>query len=245
MNRLTRDQLIHRALNLIDSSALDQKDRPLGTALSPQAITIGFLQDGLDFFHRKFPWTGLVARQSFTIASGVAEYPLATLVPDYVLDVRDGVRIVGSAPQNFTRLQRKSLTYILDRPTDAPGTPAVYCLVSGVLRLWPVPDKTWTGGELWYYKLPPILAAGDIPAFPDDWTLVEFIRLRGKEWTGEAPPGAAMDYCNLKCAELQRAGLGNEAVEDSLGLDRTFYRPFGAQGEAGRGSWMGSTVVTP
>lgn len=245
MNRLTRDELLTRALDLIDSAALDQKDRPFGSTIQPQALTIGFLQDGLDFFHRKFPWTGLIKMQSVTFTAGTNLYALPT---DYTLDLMNGVRIMQANTSGNPvkrRLLRKSLTWMLgrDSTTDAIGTPQCYCITGTNLRIYPYPDKTYSGGEFWYYALPDKMDADTKPTFPDDWTLIEYVRLRGREWTNEAPPGTAIEFCNTVVSQLQAAGLGNEGENDALELDRGFFHETGAESSHHRWSWMGAPVV--
>ena len=46
INRLTRDQILIRALDLADSAVLDTKDRPAGTIVAA-ALSIGWLQEAL------------------------------------------------------------------------------------------------------------------------------------------------------------------------------------------------------
>ena len=203
-NRLSRDEILLRALDLIDSPSLDQKARP-GNVLDAQSFLIGWLQDGLDFFHRKFPWTGLMAMQNLTLA-GTDTYTLPT---DCVLDIRDGLRIMerqGTGSGTKRRLLRKSLSWLLSRDTtgDAVGTPTAYVMLPPSLRIYPHPDKAYAA-EFWYYSLPATLTAATIPNFPDDWTLVEFVRLRGKEWTGESAPGTALTFAtSLALASADR-----------------------------------------
>jgi hypothetical protein len=240
-NRLTRDEILLRSLDLIDSPSLDQKSRP-GGVLDPQSVLIGWLQDGLDYFHRKFPWTGLITRTALTL-SGTDTYALPA---DFVLDLRDGLRIMepnGTAQATKARLHRKSLPWLLGQDTtvDAVGQPSAYVLLPPNLRIHPHPVRSYAA-ELWYYALPALLLADTIPNFPDDWTLVEFVRLRGKEWTGESAPGAALAFASALCADLQKSGLGTEADADSLPLDSTVFRPTGSI-DAGRWGWMGDATV--
>lgn len=237
MNRYTRDELLSRALDLIDSSALDQKDRPRGV-IEPNALTIGFLQDGLDFFHNMFPFTGLVKKQTYTF-SGTTDYTLPT---DFIHDCRDGVRVLQTDPKVKIRLLRKSQSWILGRDTTRIGQPYAYLIRGKTLVIFPTPDKSYTGGELWYFAMPAPLDADDIPEFPDDWTLIEYVRYRGKEWTGELPAGEAIKFCTSVVAKLQASGLGNEADNDALELDHGIFRPTGS--EAARPwDWMGPTTI--
>jgi hypothetical protein len=239
-NRLTRDEILLRSLDMIDSPSLDQKARPDG-AVDPHSMVIGWLQDGLDFFQRKFPWTGLITSSAYTLA-GTDIYTLPTT---FVLDIRDGLRIMetGANPVK-RRLLRKSLTWLLSRDTTAArtGTPEAYVVLPPSVRIYPHPDRSYAA-ELWFYSLPAALQAYTVPNFPDDWTLVEFVRLRGKEWTGEMQPGAALAFANALAADLQKSGLGNEADSDALELDRAFFHPSGS-GSAQPWGWMGHTTIS-
>jgi hypothetical protein len=220
---------------MVDSPMLDQKERPGGT-IHQNAMSIGWLQDALDYFHRKFPWTGTIASSAVSIVGGTVLYALPT---DYTLDVRDGVRIMQSDTKR--RLRRKPLPWLLNRDTTQTGTPAIYVVLGTNLRVWPVPDKAYTA-ELWYYQLPATLDTDDKPIFPDDWTLIEYIRLRGKEFTGEAQPGSAMGFAAGIAAGLQKSGLGVEGEDDQLHLDSSFFQPTG-QGGGSSADWMGEGIV--
>ena len=230
-NRLTRDEILLRALDMVDSPSLDQKARPLGS-IDPQSYVIGWLQEGLDYFQRKIPWSGLLASTPFTLA-GTDLYDLPA---DFVLDLRDGLRI----PSIRRRLERRSLTWLLDMDTEASrlGTPEAYVVLPPSIRIYPHPDKAYTA-EFWYYTLPATLTASTIPDFPDDWVLIEFVRLRGKEWTGESAPGTAIAFGAAMCADLIKSGLGNTADSDALQMDRHFFRPTGSGGYD-RNAWMGT-----
>ena len=57
MNRLTRDQIINRALDLADSSVLDAKDRPSNPTIEIDAISLKWLQEALDLFAKRFPFS--------------------------------------------------------------------------------------------------------------------------------------------------------------------------------------------
>lgn len=240
-NRLARDQILNRALDMVDSSSLDQKDRP-GGVLHANAMCIGWLQDALDLFHRTFPWRGLITSSALSITSSTDTYALPA---DFEMDVRDGVRIVQSSPLIRRRLARQPFTWLLNRDTAGTdgtrGLPACYVILNSNLRLSPWPDTTYTG-ELWYYKLPEALAAADRPTFPDDWMLVEYVRLRGKEWINEESAGTAIAYARKVIGELKKSGLGEEAENDSLMLDPTRFRPMGNDPGSST-AWLGDSVA--
>jgi hypothetical protein len=234
-NRLNRDQLIARALDEIDSVALDAHDRPGGSVLATNAFTIAWLQDGLDTFHRIFPMAGRLTSQSITLTStGVL-----TLPTDFIIDVKDGILI----PEHKVRVLRKgfqeSLNYDL-RGITGSNEPCYYTKQGNVIRFTPRPSDTVTA-TLWYYALPAVLDENDVPDFPDDWTLIEYIRLRGMEHIKALPPGSAQKYVNEAIATLRSAQLFGEPEHDTFPLDPIQF----PRNAGGAYDWLGSTVVGP
>ena len=88
-NRLTRDEILADALDMVDSQALDQHDRP-GGVLQANAYGPRWLQRGLDIFHRAFPWSGTITTSALALTPSTNSYALPA---DFVLDKRDGVKI--------------------------------------------------------------------------------------------------------------------------------------------------------
>lgn len=216
-NRLTRDQILIRGLDLIDSPRLDEKDRPAGTIVAG-ALSLGWLQDALDLAHNLYPMSGLLKSATFNITGGTATYTIATIASDFVLDFKDGLLL----PSDKGRLRRSAFNKLLDLPTGttSQSKPTRYGIQNGMLVLRPVPKDSYTAAILYYYSLPSVLVAGTIPSFPVDLVLVEYIHLRGKEWTREVPSGTAEAYLIASTARLQKAGLGSEAeMDDVIGLD--------------------------
>ena len=221
MNRLTRDQVLIRALDLIDSARLDEKDRPSATIVAG-ALSIGWLQDALDLAHNLYPQSGLLKSVTFNIVAGTAAYTITTIASDFVLDFKDGILL----PDDKGRLQRSSFNALLDiaTSTTARGKPVRYGIQNGTLVLRPVPRESYTAATLYYYSLPAVLGATTIPSFPSDLLLVEYVHLRGKEWLREIPAGSAETYLVTAVARLQKAGLGSEAeMDDTIGLDRQVF----------------------
>jgi hypothetical protein len=139
------------------------------------------------------------------------------------------------------RLRRKKLQWLLNRNTlDNTGTPVGYVIVPPALRVWPIPDKPYTA-EFWYYNMPSIMAADTIPSFPDDWVLVKYVAIAGKEFTGEQPPGAAMQFAIAAANGLRQSGLGSEPEEDASALDPSFFRPTGSD-MSYTSDWMGDSI---
>ena len=214
---------------MIDSSTLDAAERPSGVLLS-EARCIRWLQSGLNYFLHRFPWAGTVTSTSLTLSTQKIAFPT-----DFVLDVRDGLTI-STANGGAGRLRRRSLQDIIGLSIEGDtGTPLLYAVQDPNLFLYPTPDKSYTA-TLWYYKLPVSLGPTTKPTFPDDWTLIEYIRLRGLEWVRELPPGTALEYAKKACGDLLKTGIGREPEHSDLHLDS---RHFGYTGRREVWSWMG------
>lgn len=237
-NRLSRDDIVTDALDMVDSQALDLHDRP-GGVLAANAYSVRWLQRGLDVFHRAFPWAGTIVTSAFTFTNATNSYALPA---NFVLDKRDGIKIEQPSPPIDRRLLRKSLDWWMSRDMTirALDIPQDYIIIGSTVRLYPWP-KTSYPATLWYYKLPDALAPNERPNFPDDEILVEYVNLRGKEWTSEKEPGTAMTYAKLMIDQLRKSGLGEEAEVDALPLDRDTFRPTGS-GWGYDPAWLGSTV---
>lgn len=218
-NRLTRDALLLRALALIDSPRLDEKDQPTSGTITSTALSIGWLQDALDLAHNLFPMSALLTSATFNITAGTATYTISTITSTFVLDFKDGILL----PSDKGRLRRKAFNALLDIPTGSTtrDKPTMYGIQNGTLVLRPVPSEDLTAATLYYYSLPAVLSASTVPSFPSDLILVEYIHLRGKEWIREVPPGTAESYLIAAVGRLQKAGLGSEAeIDDQIGIDR-------------------------
>lgn len=229
LNRLNRDQILNRALDLIDSSVLDAKDRPQGTIL-PTALTVSWLQEALDYFQKKFPYQATVKVESLTFTNGATTVAVPS---DYILDVKDGIVLANDQG----RMRRKSLSYILQRSTQTTGKPVVYTVRGNLIHFWPKTDKQYTG-SLYYYALDSALQPSTVPTFPDDLILVRYVWLAGREWLGSERPGTAMAYADGLAKELQKNGIGQEAEEDQIPFDPEYYHG----GEEGRTDWLGKTT---
>lgn len=236
-NRMTRNEILERALDMVDSPALSQKERPEGI-VQQDAMCIGWLQDALDYVHRRYPFGATIASGALAFVIGTTSYSVPS---NYLLDVRDGVRIMQTDVKR--RLKRRSLQWLLDQDSATNATtdtPHSYVITGPTLRIYPSPNKAYTG-EIWYYSLPTVLTANTVPTYPDDWSLVEYVRLRGTEWIGQSQPGSAMAYLTNIVAGLRSSGLGQEAEEDSFPLDRGSYRQTGTESGSSYG-WLGDPV---
>lgn len=261
-NRLTRDQILNQALDLMDSPTLDQHDRPNAPTIDAGAFSISWLQNALDRFHQVFPWAGLVKAVPITLAQG---NPAIALPSDFLLDVRDG--IVIPQPQNPLsnsglplRLFRTSLQKFMDFQALSPsapglpagsgggggGTPRRYMVMPGAvvdintglpmtgIALWPTPNQDYSA-SLWYYSLPQTLNPTDVPNFPSDEVLVDTVRVRGLEWSRAVPLGTYRKYVNEMIAELRKSGLGQEPESYEIPFDPIQFR----RGQDSAFAWMG------
>lgn len=125
--------------------------------------------------------------------------------------------------------------------TGRTGIPVGYVVQGTGFVVAPTPDKDYTA-DFWYYAMPPTLAATDIPSFPDDWILVKYVTVAGKEFTGEQPPGAAMQFAIAAANGMRAAGLGSEPEEDALQPDPAFFRPTGSD-MSYTSDWMGDSIT--
>lgn len=235
-NRLTRDQILNRALDLLDSVRLNEIDRagstgPSATITDPGALSIGWLQDLLDLAHNLYPLQGTIKTQSYTFTQGVTSYAAPS---DYIVDYRNGFVL----SDNKGRLRKRGLDYLLGLPTGTSfqARPELYSIVNNNLEIRPAPDQTYTA-TLYYYGLPTALAGATVPKFPSDFLLVECLRQRGLEWLREADPGTSFKYLQASLSALVKAGLGQEAEEDQVNVDRRYFP--GDPGAIDDSGWMG------
>ena len=246
MNRLTRDQIILRALNHLDSPRLDEKCRggslgPGGTVTDPCLMT-QWLQDGIDLAHNLYPLQGRVASQPFTLAGGTGSYALPT---NYVLPYGQNSIVLTDAQtgQLLRRLMRRGFEALLPYGTTAQdrAEPTIFSVTAGQWHVRPIPDKAYTA-TFWHYALPAVLGTGDVPDFPSDYLLIDYLVERGKEWLRESPGGVANLRLRDAMSQLVKAGLGQEAEEDQIPVDRDSF-PGSRDGIDGTNDWMGKTSV--
>lgn len=229
MNRLTRDDILNRALDRIDSAALDQKERPAGTIVST-AMSIGWIQEALDYFQKKFPFQCNLKSSTLIL---LKDTNIVAVPADYILDVRDGLKLDADKG----RLKKRSLSYILSRNDSTKGQPVVYTIRNNSILVWPTPDVNYPA-KLYHYFLDSALSASTVPNFPDDHILVEFVRLMGGEWLRAQPAGTALAYADMRIKELQRSGIMQEAEEDQIDLDS---ESFGHK-QVAPWDWLGKPV---
>jgi len=243
MNRYTRDEILHRALDMAKTPTLDINDRPQEVFLTT-ALSIKWLQEALDIFHVKFPWASDIVDVNVVVAN--AGFTI-TLPDDFVLDVRDGLLPIHPTTLKKVRAKRfnyqKFLSFDLSRQGNK-GRPLVYAFKSNSAKtakemiVSPVADQAYNC-TLHYYHLPAVLEADDIPIFPTDHALVEYVRIRVGEWVSFYPPGTAQAMAEKEIARLQASGLANEPESDVVEYDNSVY---GKMRGGNSWDWMGQVV---
>ncbi len=229
MNRLDRDTIINRALDLADSSVLDAKDRPSSPTIEDDALSITWLQEALDIFAKRFPWSLNLTTSAPSITAGDVDF---TVPSDFVLDYRNGLGLTNVSPgfAFLGRLQRKSLNFLLDLPQGSVASPVVgpptYYAVRGNSVLFaPKADKSYLM-IFHYYQLPTALVGGEVPYFPDDYILVHYVWIKAQEWHRVVPIGTALQYSEDRIKDLQKAGIGLEAEPTEIELDKGTFGMF-------------------
>lgn len=246
-NRLTRDQAINRALDLIDSPRLDERCRggitgPSATITPDPNIATTWYQEGVDLAHILCPMQAQITTTSVNLTAGTETYALPS---DYIQDFNNGLLIAdASSGQLLVRASHRSLDRLLNVPTHSSnrGLPRLYTIVNNLLWVRQVPDKSYTG-TLYYYKLPGTVAAGSVPTFPTDFHVVRYLFLCGKEWLREEKLGAAEMYLRAALSSYQKAGIQQEGENDQITVDREYF-PGGPSDplDVSRDSWMGPTT---
>lgn len=235
-NRLTRDQIINKALDLADSPSLDAHDRPSNPTISASAFCLDWLQEGLDCFYAEFPWQAVLATASGTLAQGATSI---TFPATYIIDVKHGVVI----PSLNRRLIRTSFQKWIDRNTiyTSQGVPEVYATKGNTLMVHPIPDASYAY-TLYYYSLPATMSGGTIPDFPTDWVLVKYLHIACQEWIRMVPPGSARSYALGEIGRIRKAGLQGEPEDNEIPLSRTTWKMSPSM-VVQPSDWMGDAIV--
>jgi len=217
MNRLDRDTIINRALDLADSSVLDEKDRPSSPTIATGALSITWLQEAIDLFAKRFPFSLNLAESSISIAENDTSFSVPS---DFIIDYRNGVVLT----EDEGRLLRRSLNYLLNQSigttaSSIRGLPSYYAVRGSTILFRPKADKAYTA-TLHYYQLPSVLASSTVPFFPDDYIMVHYVWIKAQEWHRIVPIGSALQYAEDRIKDLQKAGIGLEAEPTEIELDR-------------------------
>lgn len=223
INRLQRDQIINRALDLADSSVLDAKDRPSDPTIAAGALSVEWLQEAIDLFSKRFPWSLNITDLPITIAENDTTISLPS---DFILDYKNGIVLAEDAG----RVYRRSLNSVLNAPVGTSaspnrGTPQIYAVQGTNIKFAPKAIKEFSA-TLHYYSLPTALTTSEIPSFPDDYILVHYVWIKAQEWHRIVPIGSALKYAEDRIKDLQKAGLGLEAESTEIELDPLTFGEF-------------------
>src|SRR6266702_1394466 len=204
MGRYTRDEILSHALDFLQSPPLDRHDRP-GDVIDQNAFSISWLQSALDRCHVKFPFS----------TDNTKYLPI-----DFILDVRDGVVYISN--NQSIRLKRKSFQYWLSiynsTLNNRSPVPSIYTIIQNRIKVAPIVQSN-ISGTLWYYKLPSIVNSGDYINFPDEWTLIEYVHIKGMEWNHTVDLGTSQMFLEKELARLKAAGLLNETEYDVVPIE--------------------------
>jgi len=216
LNRLDRDTIINRALDLADSAVLDAKDRPSNPVLATGALSISWLQEALDLFAKRFPFSNNITTSVVSVAINDSSFAVPS---DFIQDYKNGILW----DENEGRMTRRGLNALLNvslGTTASPhqSIPDIYAVKGTTIEIRPKSNKARTG-TLFYYQLPSILASATVPFFPDDYILVHYVWIKAQEWHRVVPIGSALQYAEDRIKDLQRSGIGNEAEATEIELD--------------------------
>lgn len=217
MGRLTRDNILISALDMLDSAVLDAKDRPSASIVAG-AFSIQWLQEGLDLLFAYVPIGGTLVSPAGTLSfsAGVPSYLLPT---DFAAVEKDGVVLTDTGEHLILRNQNE----LDSQPTVRTnwGRPTMFSITYPFLSVRPVPNTT-IAATLNYYALPTALAAGATPAFSLDTILVQYVWLRGQEWHKTVLAGTAQEYLISVATRLKHYGL---ALPPEPPIPVTMHRP--------------------
>lgn len=248
MARYTRDEIILQGLELAASPTVMQHDMP-GGILQGNAYSIYWLQNALDTFHSKFPFSGDVQSTSITLPANADDLYIgasstAYLPTDYILDVRNGITVTVNN-QNY-RLKRLAFQSFLNAQLANQNTsvvanyPTNYCKINGRFKFSPR-IRTSLTGTLYYFAMPAKIDHNDVVPFPDEHSLIEFIRLKALEFSRALEPGTAVAYLNKELARFRADGLLDEAEYEAPPLENNMV--IGDPVTVNINSWMGRTVL--
>lgn len=234
-NRYQRDELIRDALDMAQVVSLKNHDCPNGV-VQQNAWSINWLQDIIDFWYHMVPFSAGVDVIPLSIPALASSIEPPS---NFILDVRDGLVLRRSNENVRSKFRMKRLTLQKWLSTDLyyqdqPGCPLAYMIQGSAIKITPINDvarQAW----LWHYFLPPVLQSDEIPLFPNDYVIKQYLFIRAREWSTEFEPGTAEKFANAHVKSMKASGLFNEPEDDIIPIERDRY------GGADRSpyAWMG------
>lgn len=240
-NRYLRDELIKISIDQSQVAQLKQHDCPNGV-VQPDAFSIQWLQDIIDFWYHMRPFGAGVDDIPLNIPSHTTAIPLPS---NFILDVRNGyVRQTTESPYSMGRMIRLPLQKWLNRDLMCQGqlsatsnsVPNFYMVQGSTIKVTPQ-SSIDRNARLWYYFLPPALNSNDKPLFPNDYVIIEYLKIRALEWCRVYEPGTAQKFCDKIVGGMKAAGLLNEPEDDEIPFDTLTYKS--GYGRNTPYSWMG------
>ena len=167
-SRYTRDEIIVQGLELADVPTCTEDNMP-GGIVKENAKAVKWLQNAMDKYHRKYPFSSDVAEVELIAIANDYDLRLSSdltlyLPEDFILDVEDGIEYPGN------RLYRKDYQeYLSSRiglQSRASLRPTIYCIINERIKVLPLVSESLTL-TLHYYKLAAALEPEDVVNFPD------------------------------------------------------------------------------
>ncbi|KKK60597.1 hypothetical protein LCGC14_3022780, partial [marine sediment metagenome] len=214
--------ILIRALDMLDSSVLDVKDRPAATIVAG-ALSIGWLQDGVDFLFTFIPAGG--TKKTTVSANLITGTPTYLLPTDFASPFKDGLQLTDISEFLPSREGKE----IASQPTQRTNwsRPKMYMIEYPFFTVRPVPDATYAY-TLDYFALPTALGASDTPGLAIDLPLAEYVFLRGQEWHRVIPPNTAMNFLFTVADRLKNLGLTAAAQpKEAVPVGRPGKQPIG------------------
>lgn len=245
MPRYTRDELIVQGIELSGSPTLIQHDIPNGI-VDQNAFSIRWLQNAIDMCHRKYPFSSTIATAQMLLAANTDYMVLASdtskfLPDDFIIDVRDGCLVQYNNQQY--RMKRLSYQYLLNYQlgTQNATTTRTFCYSINAKKIMvsPLISSPLTI-ILHYYQLPATIQANEYPDFPDEWCLIEYVRLKALEWTRSLDLGTAERFLEDALGKFRASGLLHDSEYDVIPIENN--QVYADSNILNRNSWMGPPV---
>src|SRR5207244_1617462 len=116
----------------------------------------------------------------------------------------------------------------------------VYTIINGRIKIAPSISSS-QAITTWYYALPTLTKANEYPPFPDEWSLIEFVHLKAKEWSIAVDVGTAQMYLQNELSRFKSEGLLNDTEYESIPIENN--QVMNDSSLYNRNSWMGNLAI--